>query len=81
MEKKQLPKSFYLIIAAFSFTAFLFVNLHAGFNLGNNTPGLERTQAKVEEDATQKQYDVPVPDVTVLGKVFDLAEKLLPLAH
>jgi hypothetical protein len=81
MEKKQLPKSFYFIAAAFSLTAFLFVNLHAGLSIGNKLPGSELAQSKVEEGAPQKDYDVPVPDVTVLGKVFELAEKLLPLAR
>jgi len=81
MEKKQLPKSFYFIAAAFSLSAFLLVNVHAGLTIGNNLTGSELAQSKVEDGGTQKDYDVPVPDVTVLGKLFELAEKLLPLAH
>ncbi|MEI6411777.1 MAG: hypothetical protein WCR52_20465 [Bacteroidota bacterium] len=81
MEKKQLPKSYYFIAAAFSLSAFLFVNIHAELNIGNSIPGSELAQPKVEDSSPQKDYDVPAPDVTVLGKVFELAEKLLPLAR
>ena len=81
MKQKRLHKSLLPIIALFSLLAFLFVNLHADLpqQNANNVPTL--TQSKLEDESAEKGYDVKIPDISFLGRVLDIAQKLLPVAH
>jgi hypothetical protein len=77
MKQKTLPKSFIFGIASFSLAAFLFVNVHAGLNLQQITPGGDLSQPKVETSDDQRDDNVRVPDVTVLGRVLFLAHRFM----
>ena len=82
MKRKSLPKSLFLIAAVFSLTAFIFVNVHANLTVvqqGCTQTKMEQPQVK-ECDDTEDQ-DVKIPDVTVLSRLFELAQKFLPVAN
>jgi cell division protein FtsL len=81
MKQKRLPKSLLPFIALFSLLAFLFVNLHGDLPLQNASNIQTLTQSKLENESDEKDYDVKIPDVGFLGKVLDIAQKLLPVAH
>ncbi len=79
MKQEKLPKSLFLTIAIFSLFAFVAVNLHA--SLATPVQGhvkQELPQPRVEETAEQTNRGLAIPDVTVLGRLFDLAQRLLP---
>lgn len=81
MKRKSLPKSLFLIATVFSLTAFLFVNVHANLTIPHQVctqSNMEQPQVK-DCDDTESQ-DVKIPDVTVLGRVVELAQKFLPVA-
>jgi len=82
MKRKSLPKSLFLFVAVFSLSAFVFVNVHANLTIPNQVcaqTNLEQPQVK-DCDDTEDQ-DVKIPDVSVLGRVFELAQKFLPVAN
>ena len=81
MKQIPLPKFFLLAVAAFSLAAFLFVNLHAGLCNSNTPSNQTLTQPKVENAEEPESYDLPLPDVTVLGRLVDLAQRFIPTAH
>lgn len=80
MKQFNTPKSLLLIAAIFSCCSFLFVNLHAGFTM----PAAASTEmtppqappAAVEDDQDRTDRDLPIPDVTVLGRLLELAQNL-----
>ncbi len=80
MKRKQLPKSLFLLIAVFSFSSFVFVNLHANRNDENACSQTKLEQPKMEECDNGKSREIPVPDVTMLGRLLDLAQKLIEVA-
>jgi len=81
MKQSRHSKSIFLSIATFSLAAFLFVNLHAGLTIPSQTvPGSALTQSKVEEP-DNNAYDLPLPDVTVLGRLMELVDRLLPRSN
>jgi hypothetical protein len=82
MKRKSLPKSLFLIAAIFSLTAFIFVNVHANLTIpqqGCTKANMEQPQLK-DCDDTEDQ-NVKIPDVTVLGRLLELAQKFLPVAN
>jgi len=79
MEQKHLPKSLFLTIAIFSLFAFIAVNLHASMTApAQSNLKKELLQTKVEDEAEQEDRNLAIPDVTVLGRLFELAQRLLP---
>jgi hypothetical protein len=81
MKQKRLPKYFFPFITVVSMTAFLFVNVHSGNSTQKNLFTSEIAPAQVEHDEDEKAYEVKVPDISLLGRVLDIAQKLLPVAH
>lgn len=81
MKQKRLPRFFLPFIAVFSIGAFLFVNLHADFSLQHTSTLPDLSQSKIENETGNKDYDVQVPDISILGRALDIAQKLLPVAH
>lgn len=82
MKQHSLPKSLFLIAAIFSLTAFVFVNVHANLTSEKKECAaaiVEQPQVK-ECDETEDR-DVPIPDITVLGRMLELAQKFLPVAN
>ncbi len=83
MKRKSLPKSLFLIAAVFSLTAFLFVNVHANLTIPQQQvctqTGLEQPQVKECNDTDEQE--VKLPDVSILGRVLELALKFIPVAN
>ena len=80
MTQQRLPKSLFLPIAIFSFFAFAAVNLHAKLSAPSQSISQkELLQQKVEDAAdSQTDRDLQLPDVTVLGRLFELTQRFLP---
>ena len=80
MIQQRLPKSLFLPIAIFSFFAFAAVNLHASLSApAQSASQKELLQQKVEDAADQPtDRNLNIPDVTVLGRLFELAQRFLP---
>jgi hypothetical protein len=74
MKNKTLPRSFFFAAAIFSLAAFLFVNVHAGLTVNQVLPAAELAQPKVEE---HNDHTIRLPDGTVIGRVLDLAHRLI----
>ncbi|MCB0529939.1 MAG: hypothetical protein H6565_06455 [Lewinellaceae bacterium] len=80
MNRKQLPKSFFLLIAVFSLFSFLFVNLHSGFAKSQVCPNVKIEQAKMEDSDDSKATNIPIPDITVIERLWRLAQKVVETA-
>lgn len=80
MVQQRLPKSIFLTVALASFVAFLAVNLHAKLSASPRTASqTEMLNQRVEEATEQhNDRDLSIPDVTVLGRLFELAQRFLP---
>ncbi|MCW5921866.1 MAG: hypothetical protein KIS77_05940 [Saprospiraceae bacterium] len=82
MKQNSLPKSLILAAAVFSLTAFVFVNVHANLTI----PGEVCKQTRTEQPQQVKECDdadsqeLKLPNVTVLGRLLGLAQKLIPIA-
>ncbi len=81
MNQKRLPKFLLPFIAVISATAFLFVNVHSGNSIQNPCLPTEITASQIEHCEDKKDYDVQVPDISLLSRVVDIVQKLLPVAH
>ncbi len=69
-------KSFLVIASIFSLFAFLFVNIDAKFgSKGKSLVKSEFVKAQLEEDAAEGK--IAVPDFTMLGRLWDVAQKLI----
>ena len=77
MKRKQLPKSLFFLIAVFSLSSFLFVNVHANISNAGLCCETKLEQPKIEESENGKSTEIPVPDVTVLGRLLELAQKFI----
>ena len=77
MKQKPTFKSILLAASLFSLLAFAFVNLHAGLSVGRSftQPELVQTQLAEEDNATERE--VAVPDVTVLGRLWEISQRIL----
>lgn len=83
MKRNLTTKSFVSFVIAFSLSAFVFVNLHASLTVPqqNCTPEqMGQVQIKEECDDTETR-EIPVPDVTAISRLIELAQKLLPLTN
>ncbi|MBK7936948.1 MAG: hypothetical protein IPJ82_07540 [Lewinellaceae bacterium] len=80
MKRKQLPKSLFLLIAVFSISSFLFVNVHANVANAGLCCATKLEQPKMEESENGKARELPVPDMTVLGRLLELAQKFIDVA-
>jgi hypothetical protein len=81
MKQKLNLKSLLVAASIFSLFAFLFVNLHANCGTKQNclsNPEFVQTQIAEEEENTGK---IAVPDFTMLGRLWDVAHKLIERKH
>lgn len=80
MIKQLLPKSLLLTLALFSLLASVGVNVHANFSNSTSAAAQqELLQQQREEAAAQNtQRTLPLPDITVLGRVVDLIHQFTP---
>ena len=79
MKQSITPKMLLLAAAIFSCSSFLFVNLHAGLTIPATAVSTEinagLTPASVTEDENENG-NMPMPDVTMLGRMIELAHRL-----
>lgn len=82
MKRNSLPKSFFLIAVVFSLTAFIFVNVHANLTIPQQVcTQTKMEQAQVKDCEDTDTQEMKIPDVTVLGRILELAQKFLPVAN
>lgn len=81
MKRNSLPKSLILAAAVFSLTAFVFVNVHANLTMPGEVCKQTRTeQPQVKECDDADAQELKLPNMTVLGRLLGLAQKLIPIA-
>ncbi|MFN0034457.1 MAG: hypothetical protein ACKVUS_05270 [Saprospiraceae bacterium] len=81
MKRKHTFKSLLITASLLSLFAFAFVNLHANSALKGSVSKIERTQHEVESEEAGETREIPVPDVTVLGRLWEIAQRLLDRAN
>ncbi|MBU6342561.1 MAG: hypothetical protein KGS48_13790 [Bacteroidetes bacterium] len=82
MKQKRLPKSFFLLLATVSISSFVFVNMHADIQFQANAKLSQVAEQKMEKETDdEKNYDLQIPNAGVLGRVLDVAQKLLDVAR
>lgn len=75
MKQKPTFKSLLVVASIFSLFAFIFVNGHAGF--GTKIQGSDTVFVETQIEEADNEGKLPVPDVTVLGSLLDIAHKLI----
>lgn len=79
MIKQFLPKSFWLALMTASLFAFIAVNVHARFSPPlAKTADQELLHQQGEEAAEKAERKLVLPDLTVLGRVVDLIQHIMP---
>ena len=81
MKQKFTFKSLLLTASVISFFAFAFVNLRTNASLIPPFSTIEMSQNQVESEETAESNKIPVPDVSVLGRIWGIAERLLSKAN
>lgn len=76
MKQKPTFKSILLVASFFSIFAFVFVNWNSGISLENTQQKAKIVQTQLE-DNDDDQSNLPVPDVTVLGRLWEAAQKII----
>ena len=67
-----------LVCSSFlSICAFAFVNLQSNASLSSSFSTLSISRNQMESEEAQESRELSVPDVTVIGRVYDLAKRLL----
>lgn len=77
MKQKPTFKSILLVASLFSLFAFAFVNVHAGLSVGRSFVQPELVQTQLSEDEQAEEREVAVPDVTILGRLWEISQKIL----
>ena len=67
-----------MLVVASIFSLFAFVYVNAQSNFGIQKPSLQTTfvQTEIVEDE-ENEREIAVPDVTVLGRLWEIAQKLI----
>lgn len=81
MKRNHTSKSLLLAACIVSLCAFAFVNAQTSNPIANSFNQLELVKSKVECEDTTESSDLSVPDVTVLGRVWEIAQHFLQRAH
>lgn len=81
MKRKHTFKSVLITASLLSFFAFAFVNLRANATLDQPFSKIERVQNQVESEEAGESRKIPVPDVTVLGRLWEIAQRFLEKAN
>lgn len=76
MKQKPTFKSLLVVASVFSFFAFVFVNTHSYFGVEKPLMRTEFVPTQLEEE-DEDSGKLAVPDVTVLGRLWDIAQKLI----
>ena len=77
MKQKYTVKSLLVAASIFSLFAFLFVNIHSNSREKKGCVAKsELVQSKLEAEE-ENDRKIVVPDVTILGRVLEIAQKLI----
>ncbi|MFN0215343.1 MAG: hypothetical protein ACKVT2_13890 [Saprospiraceae bacterium] len=80
---KQSPtfKSLLIVASLLSLFAFTYVNLRANNISGKPYSTIEMAQTQVEDEDASESGKISVPNMSVLGRVWELAQRLLDRAN
>ncbi len=76
MKQKPTFKSLLVVASLISLSAFVFVNVHSSFAVTKPIFNATFVQSQVEEPE-DNEAAIAVPDVTVLGRLFEIAQKVI----
>lgn len=81
MKRELTFKSIFITASFLSLLAFAFVNLQTNSTLTHPFSKIEMEQNHVESEDAGESRDIQVPDVTVLGRVWEIAQRFLEKAN
>ncbi len=81
MKRENTFKTLLLTASLLSFFAFAFVNLRTNAMSAQSFSKIEMAQNQVEGDDVDESDKLPVPDVSVLGRVWEIAQRFLDKAN
>lgn len=77
MKQKPTFKSLLVVASIFSLSAFAIVNLHATLGVDKPVINAGFVPTHIEEDEDDNERVMTVPDVTILGRLWEIAQKLI----
>jgi len=81
MKRSLTFKSLLITASLLSLFAFAFVNLRPNSMVAQPFSKIETTQSLVESEETSNSREIPVPNVSVLGRVWEIAQRFLDRAN
>jgi len=81
MKRSLTFKSLLISASLLSLFAFAFVNLRTNSTLAQPFSKIEMAQSQVESEEANESGKITVPDVSVLGRVWEIAQRLLDRAN
>jgi hypothetical protein len=77
MKRTTTLKTILLCSSLLSICAFAFVNLHSNAALSSSLSSLTIAKEQLKSDEVEESQKLSVPDVTVIGRVYGIAKRLL----
>lgn len=77
MKQKQLSKYAIASILAFSLFSMLYVNIDAARSSGTFPSDTQTATEMVRAEEDNQERNIPIPDVTVLSRMLELAQRLV----
>jgi len=81
MKREHSLKSLLVIASFLSLFAFAFVNIKANSTLAQPFSKIEIGQNQVESEDANKSGKLSVPDLSVLGRIWEIAHRFLGANH
>jgi hypothetical protein len=81
MKRTVTFKTLLVCASVLSLSAFAFVNLNQKVVFSHSLPILTSAQPKAESDDMDADRELQVPDVSVIGRVYGIAQKLWDKAN
>lgn len=82
MKNKIHIRYFFAAIIALSIFSFIYVNLHAAYyKQAARNEQVKSPQPVMMEDENDQNRDIPVPDISVLNRIYDIAQKFMRSNH
>ncbi|MCC7465691.1 MAG: hypothetical protein IT261_05450 [Saprospiraceae bacterium] len=81
MKRTNTFKTILVCSSFLSICAFAFVNLQSNASLSSPLSAFSITRNQLESEEAEESRELSVPDVTVIGRVYDIAKRLLERSH
>ncbi|HLP96775.1 MAG TPA: hypothetical protein VK168_22190 [Saprospiraceae bacterium] len=81
MKRTLTFKSILVTASLLSLCAFAFVNMRSNSSASSSLPSLSIAPRQVETEEAEENRDLSVPDVSVLGRVYGIAKRLMDKAN